>query len=153
MPTVDKNAALIALSESLHMNDEPFAVQSLPRRVFTAIWSLESEVNNGGFAQYFVNSSSQSASFVITALEAIGAHNMADICRCALKKAFPEGLPDTPKKIAESVKSRYDVLEEELEPFSHEFYSYPDDLTELLFEFVVNHPEEFGDVTANETGG
>jgi hypothetical protein len=50
-----------------------FAQQSLPQKVFSAIWEVESEVNNGGFAQYFSNDSAESASFVVEALEKIGA--------------------------------------------------------------------------------
>jgi hypothetical protein len=35
--------------------------------------TLESEVNNDGFSQYFVNDSAEPASFVVEALEMIGA--------------------------------------------------------------------------------
>jgi uncharacterized protein DUF4375 len=52
---VDKNAFLIQLSESdrTMFGKEDFATQSVPQKVFSAIWAVESEVNNGGFSQYF----------------------------------------------------------------------------------------------------
>ena len=36
-----------------------------------------------------------------------------------------------------------DVLDE-LETFDAEFFAYPHDLTELLFAYVSQHPQEFG---------
>jgi hypothetical protein len=77
---VNKNDILIDLSESekTRFGKEAFARQSLPQKVFSAIWSVESEVNNGGFSQYFVNDSAESASFVVEALETIGAPKTAN---------------------------------------------------------------------------
>jgi len=71
---MNKNDILIALSESgkTRFGKKAFARQSLPRTVFSATWSVESEVNNGGFSQYFVSDSAESPSFVVEALETIG---------------------------------------------------------------------------------
>jgi hypothetical protein len=46
-----KNQLLIQLSESgmTKVGKEDFAQQPLPQKVFSAIWEVESEVNNGGF--------------------------------------------------------------------------------------------------------
>jgi hypothetical protein len=61
-----KNHILIGLSESprTKFGKQDFASQSVPQKVFSALWEVESEVNNGGFAQYFVNNSAESAHFV-----------------------------------------------------------------------------------------
>ncbi len=149
----DKRDILISLSELIYMTDIPFLEQTQPHKVFNAIWALEGEVNNGGFAQYFANSSSQTATFVITALEIIGAYKTADICKRAFKYAFPDGLPNTPYEIRKSAVSHFDALSLELDPFDREFFNYPDNLTELLFAFVEKHPEEFGDIIRDITGG
>jgi hypothetical protein len=54
---MNKNGILIDLSESkkTRFGKEVFVGQSLPQKVFSAIWAVESEVNNGGFSQYFLN--------------------------------------------------------------------------------------------------
>jgi Domain of unknown function (DUF4375) len=39
-----------------------------------------------------------------------------------------------------------DEVLEKLEPFDQEFFSYPHNLTELLFAYVSQHPQEFGDL-------
>jgi Domain of unknown function (DUF4375) len=63
---VNKNSILIKLSESKRtkFGKEDFGTQSVPQKVFSSIWAVESEVNNGGFSQYFRNSSSETAPFV-----------------------------------------------------------------------------------------
>ncbi|MBX9724258.1 MAG: DMP19 family protein [Candidatus Obscuribacterales bacterium] len=58
--------------------------------------------------------------------------------------AFPNGLPSTPDEVSQSAEERMDELRSTLDPFDQEFYQYPHNLTELLYEFVLKHPEEFG---------
>jgi hypothetical protein len=123
---------------------EGFAQQSLPQKVFSAIWEVESEVNNGGFSQYFSNDSAESASFVVQALESIGAPRTANICNRAIVAAFPAGLPTTVEAIRSVVNDFSEEILAELEPLDQEFFSYPHNLTDLLFTYVSAHPEEFG---------
>lgn len=76
-----KNHILITLSESdkTAFGKQDFARQSLPQKVFSAIWALESEVNDGGFSQYFLNSTGESTPFALEALRTIGAPKTAAI--------------------------------------------------------------------------
>jgi hypothetical protein len=54
---------------------------------------LRGEVDNGGFEQYFTNSSGDNLYEAMTALDLIGAVRTASILRRACAK-FPTGLPD-----------------------------------------------------------
>jgi hypothetical protein len=143
---MNKNKILIDLSESekTRFGKEAFARQSWPQKVFSAIWSVESEVNNGGFSQYFVNDSAESASFVVDALETIGAPKTASICNRAIAAAFPAGLPADPEAIQSAAADFADEILDRLEPLDQEFFAYPHSLYDLLFIFVSEHPEEFG---------
>lgn len=143
---MNKSDVLISLSESKKSSfgKKDFAAQSRPQKVFSAIWALESEVNNGGFSQYFFNDSRESASFVLEALETIGAPNTADICRRAVSAAFPAGLPENPETIRSLAEDFPDETLAKLEPLDREFFGYPHNLTDLLFAHVVSNPEEFG---------
>jgi hypothetical protein len=78
---MNKNGILIDLSESekARFGTEDFAHQSLPQKIYSAIWAVESEVNNGGLSQYLFNNSAESAPFVVEALESIGAPKTASI--------------------------------------------------------------------------
>ena len=58
-----------------------FDALSVPERVVEAIWRLDAEVWNGGFDQYYFNSSGNDAHFAVRALETIGADDMAAIVR------------------------------------------------------------------------
>lgn len=141
-----KNHILIGLSESpqTKLGKEDFASQSVPQKVFSALWEVESEVNNGGFSQYFVNSSAESAHFVVDALEIIDAPKTADICQRAVAAAFPAGLPESEEAIRSVAADFSDEVLEKLESLDQEFYSYPHNLTDLLFAYVSAHPEDFG---------
>ena len=143
---MNKNEILIGLSESenTRFGKEDFAVQSPPQKVFWAIWAVESEVNNGGFSQYFSNDSAGSASFVVQALETIGAPRTANICNRAVVTAFPGGLPTTVEAIRSVANDFPEEILAELEPLDQEFFAYPHNLTDLLFAYVSAHPEEFG---------
>lgn len=143
---MDKNRILIELSESdkTKFGKEDFGAQSMPQKGFSAIWAVESEVNNGGFSQYFLNLSCETAGFVVQALETIGAPQTADICRRAIGSAFPEGLPSNPQAISTAASDFSDEIEGKLDALDREFYQYPNDLTGLLFAYVSKHPEEFG---------
>lgn len=101
-----------------------FDKQSQVQRVFSAIWALESKVNSGGFSHYLTCEEKETVPFAPTALRAIGALRCAAIVDKALLME-PSG--------------DYLTLDEE-------FMAYPDNLTDLLFEYVVAHPESFGSV-------
>jgi hypothetical protein len=142
---MNKNGILISLSTSdkTKFGREKFALQSIPLRVFSAIWEVEAEVNNGGFSQYFLNDSAESATFVVEALNTINAPKTA-VCRRAIATAFPSGLPRTVEATQAAAADFSDETLEKLEALDQEFFSYPHSLTDLSFAYVCGHPEEFG---------
>jgi hypothetical protein len=62
--------------------------------VFSCIWGLEGQVNNGGFLQYYANTDGEAAYEAVTALQQIGARRAAEIVRQA-NSVFQDGLPPT----------------------------------------------------------
>jgi hypothetical protein len=96
---------------------------------------LQSEVNNGGFDQFFFNSSGDKTSQIVEALETISATKAAEIVKRAAGK-FPGGMP--PREWFK----RQDVLLEQVSPeadafldLDKEFYANPENLNELLSKF------------------
>ena len=137
---MDKNTTLIALHESRDsaFGKLPYPELSLEERVFLHVWELEAEVNNGGFDQYFINSSGDHAAEAVESLEAIGAVQAAAIAKIAISVAFGNSPPPEDEGARDSVMRA--LPEEKLEQLSacdNEFYLYPDNLTELLFSYVV----------------
>jgi hypothetical protein len=145
---MDKNKLLIKLSESDRTNfgRVEFDKQSDEQKVFSAIWSLESEVNNGGFQQYFFNTDGDIINYAPVALRRIGAIKCASIVEEALSKVSKTPLPtneDGRQKLVESLDA---ASIKQLDDLDTQFFSYPDDLTELLFEFVRSQPLVFGQI-------
>ena len=136
--TAETEAFLISLSNRLWpIANERFSDLSPSEQVFILVWEVETEVNNGGFNQFFLNSAGDRASATAAALRSIGAERMASIVDRATS-SFPDG-PPADRSVRQSLLEEIDpdaVLFEELD---QEFYSYPDDLSGLLYGFVIEH--------------
>ena len=141
---MDKNHYLIELSESprTDFGKRDFAEQRHEQKVFSAIWELESLVNNGGFRGYFGNSA-QMADFAPTALIAVGAHQCAAIVKEALA-LVPKPLPTDHNACWKLMHSLPEQVAAQFASLDDRFFAYPDDLTELLFAFVAARPDVFG---------
>lgn len=115
---------------------------SVAERVFRSVWELCGEVDNGGFEQYFWNSSGETSSLVVGALEDIGAHAAARIVTRALA-VFPGSAPpraDEPRRaLVDSLTSEQRQI---LEECDRAFYRAPDDITGLLLAYVRAHARE-----------
>jgi hypothetical protein len=121
-----------------------FQEQSEPQQVFSAIWEMEGQVNNGGFSQFILNAESDLIQFAPEALRRIGAHACAQITQEAVEIMGPR--PWDKAEADELLAALDEDQSEKLDALSDEFFAYPDDLTELLFQFVERHPEEFGPI-------
>lgn len=149
---MNKNKLLIQLSESKRTDfgRVAFSQQSFPQRVFSAIWALESEVNNDGFLSYFASWQFETANFAPAALHQIGAHACADLVEQALKTLSPNPLANSQTECERLVDSLDYQARARFEKPDEEFIAYPYKLTELLFAFVSDHPDVFG--PANQSG-
>src|SRR6267143_2703741 len=139
---LDKNAVLIRLHQSPQSSfgKLPYLGHSTEEKIFLHIWELEAEVNNGGFEQYFCNSSGDHASEVVASLKAIGAHKAADITQKAISIAFGASSPPINRDLRTSqVKALNEHARNQLAKCDQAFFKYPDKLTELLFSFVAEH--------------
>jgi len=145
---MDKNRFLIELAQSRRTDfgRVAFAGQGEEQRVFSAIWAMESEVNNGGFSQYFFNSDGETAEFAPVALRRFGADRCAKIVEEASRALTSGEVPEDQSERQRLLDGLGDEAESCFEPFDDAFYGYPDDLTDLLFEFVKAHPNVFGQI-------
>lgn len=145
---MDKNSYLISLSESekVEFGKVEFQNQSAEQRVFSAIWALESQVNNGGFFQYFSSWDGETANFAPVALRQIGANACAAIVERALKFVSEVALPDNHDERNDLIDQLGSEVEDKLNDIDSEFFAYPDNLTELLFDYVRSNPNVFGPI-------
>ncbi len=143
---MDKNKYLIALSESerTQFGRVAFAEQVEEQRVFSAVWALESQINNGGFFQYLVSSDGDTAEFAPRALREIGAHACAAVVERAIRTVSASPLPASESVREELLESTSSDVRQRLEVLEEEFFTYPDDLTALLFAYGATRPSVFG---------
>jgi hypothetical protein len=133
---MDMNHLLTQLSEKGRFWRLDFDDLSQAEQVFRAIWELEGDVNNGGFDQYFFNSSGDTAFAVVDALKAIGARQIAGIVAQA-NGIFPSSCPPRDRDKRQALLDTFGPEKKALlERLDQEFFRYPDNLTELLYEYV-----------------
>ena len=142
----DTNDFVIAMKEHLDEKTqygENMSVLSDAERIFYITQTLETEVNNGGFSQFFYNSSGDFSNELVGAFTAIGANTTASICQKAID-AFGRDIPvdrDERQEMLDELES--DELDEILEECDDAFFAYEDDLNELNYNFVAKNKEQF----------
>ena len=119
---IDSRAEFEALSEEV--------------KVAWLVHRLEAEVNNGGFHQFFLNSSGAYVRETIDALSAIGADHTKVLLQRAVQACFPGGYPDTGEE-HENFLADFDDIDGEVEPLDAAFFEYVDPLTDLANSYLA----------------
>lgn len=142
----DKNGSIIDLDNyicNLCAWGDELNKLNTSQKTFYYNQELEREINNGGFNQFYFNSSGNYAHEVIDSLVAIGANKTAEIVRKA-NSQFPNGkVPkdrDERKKVLEQIEEKANEVWESLDK---DFYKYEDDLNSLNLEFVRKNIKDF----------
>ena len=104
---------------------------------------LEGEVNNGGFSQFFSNSSGDLSNEIVDAFQAIGALRTAEICKEALS-IFPDEIPIDRMQREDLLSSlNWDTIDDILETCDRAFYDYEDNLQELNLSYIIKNRTYF----------
>ena len=117
------------------------------QRAFYALHWTISEVSNGGFHQYFYNSTGYLAPEAITGAELLGASDYADVIRRATS-IFPseEALRDLDQRqeILEQATDNQDAFLASLDDELYALLESPTQNPDVLFgPYIEAHPEEF----------
>lgn len=103
-------------------------------RIILAVGALEREVNNGGYDQFFSNSSREFASTIVDSLHRIGCEKTAKITQRAIKAL---GISDLASGAIESVMATEDEQrEEKLSRCDDVYYKSREPIAERLFAFI-----------------
>jgi hypothetical protein len=104
-----------------------------------AIEALEREVNNGGYSQFFTNSSKEFAPRVAEALDAIGCPRFAAVTRDAVAALGITG-PVTEAAVDAAVDSADDRRLEALSACDDAYYAIADEsIEDRLLAFIKDH--------------
>lgn len=116
---------------------------SKPQQVIYIIWLLEGEVNNGGFNQYYYNSSGQFAKLAPDALKLVGATQFAALTQAANKMYEKEKYRITRHQDGTSEGFSKSYENNPLDEFDDQFYKLKEPLGELQIAFIRNNKEAF----------
>ena len=142
----DGNGSIIELDNfigELCDYGDDFSKLTAHQKLFYLNQTLEREINNGGFNQYFWNSSGDNAHETILSLEAIGADATADILQKAIDQFPGKTAPKDRDQRTEIVEQIEETADEVWNELDQKFYKYEDDLNTLNLDYIKKYREFF----------
>jgi hypothetical protein len=140
------NAGIIELDDyigALCAWGEDIDKLSGPQRNFYFNQNLEREINNGGFNQYFFNSSGDFTHETIQALTAIRALKTVHLLQSAIDQ-FPDGKVPVDRTERQNLMEQIqDIANPIWEDIDKVFFLYQDDLNSLNMTYVSENKDEF----------
>ncbi len=130
------DSLVLAFEQAIGLKAEREGTQHLTdeERIVLAVEALEREVNNGGYDQFFVNSSREFSPMIVGALQRIGCKKTANITHEAIKAL---GISDLRSDVIEAVIcNRDEERRSKLNRCDDAYYNSTEPIAERLFAFV-----------------
>jgi len=124
-------------SQGLYFGLICFDELNLAEKALIGTWELVNEVYNGGFTQYFRNSSREHALPMIAVFHSIDAPRVAEVLETALALA-----DSTPSRSNQSNFAAKVDRKESLAQLERELYGELDDLHLLVFRYLSKHRDQ-----------
>ncbi|MGA3082092.1 MAG: DMP19 family protein [Terracidiphilus sp.] len=103
-------------------------------RIVLAVEALEREVNNGGYSQFFTNSSGEYAPIIVDSLSRIGCNETARITKKAIDILGIQEL--SPEALESIFVSENDVRDDELDECDQLYYGTSENILGKLIDFI-----------------
>jgi len=114
-----------------------------PQKHYHAVLVYNAEVNNGGHAQYFVNSSGDHWRDALAALKAIGAKERAQILQEAAALFGTKGPSDDQIARHRQLAGFSVRAEDSLDELDNRYYACEENIDALLAQYALDHKEHF----------
>ena len=125
--------------DDLHISiKEEFLLLKKEVRIAYCMHLLEAEVNNGGFHQFFSNSSGEYVPETAYALAEVGAEKTAGLLARAVKLGFPKGYPSNACDYETALEDTEDIADD-LEALDTAFFRYDEPLSELVNQYLAKY--------------
>ena len=142
---------LIELEESYRIDSIVLAIENAlmakadlteAEQVVLAVEAMEREVNNGGFEQFFLNSSNEYVPVLVSALKRIGAAKTAEIADRAgtILGAAPDWLSE---RYEAAVSAAEESARAELSACDDAYYASGEAVADMLFAFIKANKADF----------
>lgn len=137
------DSLVLAFEQAVNQKAEREGQSSLTdvEKTVLAVEALEREVNNGGYAQFFLNSSREFASTIVTSLQRIDCPKTAQITQRAIRAL---GISDPKAKNIEPAMAADDKRrEKKLKRCDAAYHTNAEPIAERLFAFIKANKAEF----------
>jgi hypothetical protein len=133
------DSLVVAVEQAIQQKLERAGPASLTNeeRVVLAIEALEREVNNGGYEQFFLNSSREFASIIAQSLKRIGCRRTATITERALDALGCAEL--TPDAIEQAIVEEDEDRDQALFVCDNQYFARDDDIEGHLWAFIKDN--------------
>ena len=146
-PITNKLNDLIG-SQELYMDLMAFDELNSSAQALVGTWELANEVYNGGFLQYFHNSSRDRAEPMIAVLREIDAHRAAAILESAIAVAGPGTRWGDEPNFSVAIDSMPDDVKLRLRELERDLYDELDNLHLQVYRYLSKHRDQI-DVPSN----
>ncbi len=124
--------------------DDNFSNLTEAEKVFVYVDMLEGQVNNGGFDQFFFNSSGDYTHEILNAYVTIKAHKTADLIEIAIK-AFPVSPVPKDTEIRREIMQNLDERTSNIwDDLDNKFYEYEENIAGLLIDYIKLNIDKVG---------
>jgi len=131
------DSLVLAIESALDIRKDSGDDMSATELNILAVEAFEREVNNGGFSQFFYNSSVQYAPIIVNALRQIDCQASADLAQKAIDILAVNSLD--PETIEQRMDPDDDALEEALGQLDDTYYNGEEAPAYALFEYIKTH--------------
>ncbi len=137
------DSIVLAFEQALDQKYERVGKEQLSNEelVVLAVEALEREVNNGGYEQFFFNSSNEFASIVVDALNRIGCDDAAALTQRAIDCLQIDG-PISAEAIELVLEEENDEREKRLNGCDDQYYEIAGDLAGPLLRFIKSNKDK-----------
>jgi hypothetical protein len=126
------------------LDEAGFSGLSRQQKMYYCAWLLNAEVRNGGFAQYFVNSSGNQARTALEGLETIGAPRAAAVLERAMQLFGVAGPARGRDRRHGQLAEMSPGQDAEMEDIDDAYYQQAENLDALLLQYAMLHRDHFG---------
>jgi len=136
------DSLVLAFEQAIDQKEFEHGKNRLTRaeRIVQAVEALEREVNNGGYSQFFTNSSREFAPVIVESLQSIGCTQVASITEMATRAL---DVPDlTSSSIESAMSTENESLQKQLAQLDVAYYHAAEPIAERLFEFIKQNKAE-----------
>ena len=130
--------SLVLAFEQAIQSKSPESI-SVEESYVLAVEGLEREVNNGGYTQFFTNSSGEFAPIMEVALRAIGCPKTADITRDAIVALGLDKV--TAETVAEATLANDELIEQALAACDDRYFANDEPISDRLFRWIAVHKD------------